>query len=127
MSSRVGTIGWLDITVDNADGLRDFYQSVVGWTPEALSMGDYSDYVMKSEAGAVAGVCHRRGANADLPKGWLPYIVVESLEQSLETCQKRGGRIRSDPKQMGEMGRYAMIEDPSGGVIALWEDAKKEE
>ena len=127
MSARIGTIGWLDITVEDADGLRDFYQSVVGWKTEAIEMGDYADYAMGGEGGPVAGVCHRKGTNADVPKGWLPYIVVESLDKSLDACQSGGGRIRSDPKKMGDIGRYAMIEDPAGGVIALWEDLKKEE
>lgn len=28
--SQVGKVGWIDITV--ADGLRDFYKEVVGWS-----------------------------------------------------------------------------------------------
>lgn len=46
-SSEIGKIGWIDTTVDDAPGLRDFYAAVVGWDSEEVSMGDYSDYVMK--------------------------------------------------------------------------------
>ena len=31
----VGTIGWTDLTVPDADGLRDFYSAVVGWGADA--------------------------------------------------------------------------------------------
>ena len=31
-----------------ADGLRDFYKNVVGWTTMDISMGDYNDYCMVS-------------------------------------------------------------------------------
>ena len=41
MSDNIGKIGWIDMTVDNADGLRDFYQMVVGWNVEETSMGEY--------------------------------------------------------------------------------------
>ncbi len=51
MSENVGRIGWIDMTTDDASGVRDFYQAVVGWRVEDTSMGDYSDYAMMSPAG----------------------------------------------------------------------------
>ena len=41
-NAEIGKIGWIDISVDDASGLRDFYASVVGWIPEDVSMGEYS-------------------------------------------------------------------------------------
>jgi catechol-2,3-dioxygenase len=32
---QVGTIGWVDLTVPNADEVRDFYMEVVGWKSDA--------------------------------------------------------------------------------------------
>ncbi|MBL4848131.1 MAG: hypothetical protein JKY65_21655 [Planctomycetes bacterium] len=37
----IGTVGWVDLTVQDAPALRDFYEKVVGWTSSAHSMGDY--------------------------------------------------------------------------------------
>jgi len=34
-TNQVGKIGWIDITVDDATGLRDFYKEVVGWNTTA--------------------------------------------------------------------------------------------
>ena len=36
---KVGTVAWTDLTIPNADEVRDFYAAVTGWKPEALSMG----------------------------------------------------------------------------------------
>ena len=59
-----GTISWQDLTVADADGVRDFYEAVAGWTPEPLSMGAYSDFVMNAADGTpVAGICHARAGN----------------------------------------------------------------
>ena len=33
-NSKVGKIGWIDMTVDDAEGVRDFYKHVVGWGSE---------------------------------------------------------------------------------------------
>ena len=41
---QVGTIGWRDLTVENAESVRDFYQGVVGWETSAVDMGGYSDF-----------------------------------------------------------------------------------
>jgi predicted enzyme related to lactoylglutathione lyase len=53
----VGTVGWFDLTAENADLVRDFYQAVVGWDYEPVGMGDYNDYSM-IPAGAVCALYH---------------------------------------------------------------------
>ena len=118
----VGTINWFDLTVADADAVRDFYADVVGWTVEPLSMGDYSDYVMKSpETGApVAGVCHARGQNAGLPAQWLLYVQVADVDASAARCVERGGRILAPPRSGGPQGRYCVIQDPAGAAVALY-------
>lgn len=118
-----GTIGWMDLTVDAADTVRDFYAAVAGWTPQPLSMGDYSDYVMATpDSGqGVAGVCHARGPNAGLPPVWIPYIVVVNLDASLAECAARGGTIVAPPRAAGGTARYAVIRDPAGAVAALYQ------
>ena len=117
-----GTIGWIDLTVPDAERVRDFYAEVVGWRPEPVDMGGYSDFVMKSSGGAPsAGVCHARGTNAGLPGQWLIYIHVEDLARSLERCRTQGGTVVAGPKTLGESGRYAVIRDPAGAVCALFQ------
>ncbi len=120
---RPGTVGWFDLTVENADAIRDFYAAVAGWTPEALSMGDYSDYVMQAPDGtAVGGVCHARGANAGLPAQWLMYITVPDLDASLAEAEARGGARIGAVRNMGAA-RYTVVRDPAGAVVALFQPA----
>jgi uncharacterized protein len=117
---RPGTVSWLDLTVPEAETLRDFYAAVVGWEPEALNMGAYADFVMNADGGGVAGICHARGANADLPPVWMIYITVEDLDHSLEECQRLGGTLVSAPRSYGG-GRYCVIKDPAGAICALYQ------
>ncbi|HVR42058.1 MAG TPA: VOC family protein [Thermoanaerobaculia bacterium] len=120
---KTGAIVWTDLTVPDADAIRDFYSSVVGWRPEAVDMGGYSDYNMAGANGEpAAGVCWARGSNADLPAQWLVYVTVADLDASLAECSKRGGDLVAGPKSMGTH-RYAVIRDPAGAVCALIEPA----
>ena len=100
MTVETGKIGWIDIAVDDADRLRDFYADVVGLKAENVSMGDYDDYAMTLPGSGepVCGVCHSRGSNADLPSGWLVYFVVADVDESAAACTENGGKILVEPR-----------------------------
>jgi uncharacterized protein len=117
----VGQIGWIDLTAPNAEGVRDFYEHVAGWTASPVSMGDHNDYCM-IPAGSdkpVAGVCHALGKNAAMPPSWLIYVTVADLDESLRRCAERGGKVRITGPRVTGMGRSCVIEDPA--VTALYQ------
>jgi uncharacterized protein len=119
-----GSIGWVDLTVPDAAAIRDFYTRVTGWTASPVAMGTYHDYGMHAEGGEmVAGICHARGENSEIPPVWLVYITVEDLDQSVERCTEGGGKLRSPIRTFGSHGRLCLIEDPAGAVVALFEPA----
>lgn len=122
MSEQTGKIGWIDITVDNANGLRDFYADVVGLVPDAVSMGDYDDFNMTMPASGepVCGICNARGGNKDLPGGWMVYFVVDDVDASAAACTAKGGNILVEPRGLAG-GRFCVIEDPSGATAALYQ------
>ena len=119
---EIGSIAWTDLTIENAQEVRDFYARVVGWEASPVDMGDYSDFNMSSPGnGEVrAGICHSRGGNAGLPTQWMNYVIVADVDASCELCVELGGRVLAGPKEMGGYGRYSVIEDPAGAVMALF-------
>ena len=119
---KPGTIGWVDLTVDDAPLLRDFYARVAGWKPEPVSMGGYDDFsMMHPKTGMpVAGVCHRRGPNELLPPVWMIYIIVADLDASLAEVEAAGGKVAKRPAKAGP-GSMAVIQDPSGVYSALYQ------
>ncbi len=50
----VGTICWIDLTVDNAALVREFYEQVVGLSSEPVDMGRFA--VIRDPASAVAAL-----------------------------------------------------------------------
>jgi len=123
----VGKIGWLDLTVDDATGIKDFYAAVMGWEVSEVSVDDYQDYCVapRSSDGVasapVAGICHRRGANSDIPPQWLIYVTVENLDESIAQCERFGGSTVTKVRDMGSYGRMCIIRDPAGAVSAIIE------
>ena len=122
-SANIGKIGWLDISVEDAPALRAFYATVVVWNPESVSMGEYSDFNMNMPASGepAAGICHALGDNADMPRQWLIYIIVEDVEASVTTCVVNGGKVIIGPRAAGG-GKICVIEDPSGAIAGLYQE-----
>ena len=65
-----GSVAWIDLTVTDAPGVRDFYKEVVGWDSDGCKMDGYEDYNMMPGGTdqPVAGICHARETNADTPQ-----------------------------------------------------------
>ena len=121
MSAEVGTVGWVDLTVPDAEKLRDFYSAVVGWKATACDMGGYQDFTMTTPSGTgTAGVCQARGVNADVPPVRLVYFMVADVEESAAVCRANGGEVLFGPRPMGG-DNFAVIRDPAGAVCALYQ------
>lgn len=119
-----GRIAWLDLTVADATGTLDFYQDVVGWSAADVQMkdaaGQYVDYaVCMPDGTAVAGICHARGVNEDLPPVWLICLPVGDLKESLSRVREEGGEVVDARKGSEGDYTYAVVRDPVGVCLAL--------
>jgi uncharacterized protein len=116
--AKIGAIVWTDLTVPNAELVRDFYQKVIGWTASPVDMGGYSDFNMclPGTDRPVVGICHAREGNAKLPPQWMLYVNVADISRSIKACEESGGKIVA---RLGE--KYCVIQDPAGAVMMICE------
>lgn len=114
-------IEWRDLTVEDAENVSQFYRQVVGWQREAVSMGDYDDFNMNSPLNneTIAGVCHARGGNADLPAQWMMYVRVADVSESIDSVIKLGGKVINGPRSFGG-DTYYVVQDPAGAVVTIF-------
>ncbi len=121
-AKKVGAISWTDLTVKDAEGVKAFYEGVVGWKSEGLSMGDYEDFCMQRPADGqtVAGICHAKGVNAKIPPAWLIYITVDDINASVAKVKELGGEVLDGPRSAGG-GTMCVIRDPAGAVAGLYQ------
>lgn len=120
---QIGAVEWTDLTVVDAEYVKDFYCDVVGWASTDVSMGQYNDFNINlpDSNTTIAGICHARGTNSNLPPQWLVYVRVEDVTKSSEKCIELGGEVIDGPKKMGN-GLFCVIKDPAGAVLALVSD-----
>lgn len=125
MSNKSGRIYSADITSKDADVLKEFYQKVLGWNEgENVKMedenGEYTDFIMTdSNKEPVSGICFKRGVNSNQPKGWVIYIAVTDVDESIKQCLNLNGKVLKDYKDEKGKTVFALIEDPENNVIGL--------
>lgn len=118
---KLGKVAWLDLTVDNAQEVSEFYKDVIGWEIQGFDMGGYEDYCMNDPktGDTMAGVCHARGGNTSLPAQWLVYLTVEDFDKSLVAVEAKGGKVLGEKKSDGRGGYYCLVQDPAGAYFML--------
>jgi predicted enzyme related to lactoylglutathione lyase len=58
------------------------------------------------------------------PPHWTSYVSVANLNDSAEKAQQLGGKVIMGPLDVMDVGRMAVVQDPTGAVFALWQPGK---
>jgi predicted enzyme related to lactoylglutathione lyase len=121
---KFGVISWHDLTVPNATEVKDFYAAVLDMKVQDIPVKDYHDYALDNADGeTLGGICHARGQNAAQPPQWLMYVNVRDLDASLGQVSAKGGKIIRPKWTMKQYGDFAVIQDPGGAYMGLFQPA----
>lgn len=114
--------------VDDVDAAIAFYTQQLGFHEDMhpapsfamLSRGDLRLVLTKPGGGPGGGQAMPDGTLPQ-PGGWNRFAIeVSNLEQRVDTLRKAGAKFRSDII-VGVGGKQAIVEDPSGNPIELFE------
>ena len=114
-----GTPSWADVASPDPEAARAFYGGLFGWTgepsPEPEAMG-YTVFMLADAA--VAGLGPTWG---DMPPLWSTYVTVADVDQALAETIAAGGQVLMEAMDVLDAGRMAVIADPSGAALSLWQ------
>ena len=116
-----GQIGWCDLMSDDVDKARDFYTGVLGWSTEVMDVGKGPYTVFKAGDQPVAGLMAKppEGPAACAPTAWTSYVTVDDVDACAAKVAGAGGVVLVDPVDIPTVGRMAIVQDPTGGVIGI--------
>ena len=122
-NNSIGRVEWVDLSIGDAARSKDFYCKVIGWKSTDVEMGTYSDFNLNlpGSGQTMAGICHARGMNANLPAQWLMYVRVADVAASAAEAERQKGKVLDGPRRMGG-NNFCVIQDPDGAVMALISD-----
>jgi uncharacterized protein len=119
-SHTPGTFSWTDLATTDPDAAKRFYTSLFGWDYEDQPMpGDGGAYTMLRRDGKDVAALFQ--AREGMPTAWSSYVTVESADSTAAKVRDLGGTLMAEPFDVMDAGRMALIQDPTGAVVAVWE------
>ena len=111
----------MDLTVENAGHVSEFYSKVAGWQAAPVPVDDYEDFcVGPSAENVVAGICHAKGANADIPPSWMIYINVDDARATWERAVAAGYKSVMEPERLERWPVVVgFVLDPDGYLVEI--------
>jgi predicted enzyme related to lactoylglutathione lyase len=111
---------WVDLSSSDPEGSRAFYSKVFGWRVEVNPDPQYGGYALaKIDGKDVAGIGPQQSPGA--PTAWMLYIGTENADDLAKKVQSAGGTVVAPPFDVGEQGKMAVFQDPSGAFISAWQ------
>ena len=125
MSTRTsytqGTPNWTDLTFMDAEKTKTFYSALFGWEYEHIPTDQGSDYIMAKKKGLNAAGMWQSSDPEAMPPLWSVYLAVDDVDASANTAQQAGAQVMVQPMNAMDSGRMAVIADPAGAFIGLWQ------
>lgn len=114
---------WVDLATTDPTAARDFYARLFGWDLEVNPDPQYGGYAMAKVGGQeVAGIGGTQ--SPDQPSAWSLYIGTDDVDRLAQRVQAAGGTVVAPPFAVGDQGRMAVFQDPSGAVISGWQPTR---
>ena len=113
---------WVDTLQPDPAAAAMFYGGLFGWEfEEVMPPGSPGSYLMaRLRGGEVAAI-------SSLPNGaaaravWNTYIWVDSADDAAARAQAAGGSVLSEPFDVTDAGRMAMLADTDGAAFCVWQ------
>jgi predicted enzyme related to lactoylglutathione lyase len=112
--------------VPDQQAALDFYCDLFGWQGEVgpPETGGYSVCHLKGKP--VAGIMKAMNPDGTVPDPmppsvWTTYLATDSVDATLKAVTDAGGTVMMPAADVMDLGRMAVITDPTGAVVGLWE------
>jgi len=117
---EIGDPCWADIMTSDMAATRAFYGELLGWESDEPNE-EFGGYVNFTKDGArISGAMTNQSGGA-VPDVWAIYIAVDDAAATTDAATAAGGTAMVEPMAVGTLGTMAVLVDPTGAVIGMWQ------
>jgi uncharacterized protein len=110
----------IELATSDVDKAKSFYGTLFDWQLKDEAMGGGMTYTMIGVGqGTGGGMMKQMMPGA--PSAWLPYVEVSDIRASTDKAKSLGATVIRDVMPVMEAGFIAIIADPTGAVLGLWQ------
>jgi predicted enzyme related to lactoylglutathione lyase len=115
-----GRPAWAELMVPDRHAGRDFYSGLFNW--------DYSEggpetgyYTLALKNGEPVAAIGEPFPGQEAPSQWTTYLATDDVAKTVATAEANGATVIAPPMDVMEFGKMAVIADPTGAVVGLWQ------
>jgi predicted enzyme related to lactoylglutathione lyase len=124
MKNSHGRFAWHELNTTDPDAAQSFYAQITPWKTEPME--EIPNYTLWMNGGApIGGMLPLSDASTErgVPPHWLAYVHVYDLDACVRQATALGGSVLTAPKEVPNVGCWAVIADPEGVAIGIYEPA----
>ena len=121
-----GSFSWAELASTDTKAAKAFYTALFGWTFVDGPMGPGPEDIYTrlqlggKDVGALYPMMQEQRAQG-APPFWLAYVTVANADEAAERTRDLGGKVCADPFDVMDYGRMAILQDPTGATLAVWQ------
>ena len=126
-SHTPGTFSWPELATTDQKGAVAFYRALFGWDLNEQPIGPtetYSMFQMRGKEVAAAYTMRPEERQHGAPPHWNNYVTVTNVDEAAKKAEGLGAKVFAPPFDVMDVGRMAVLQDPTGAVFQVWQ-AKK--
>lgn len=123
-----GSFCWYELATTDLDAAQNFYKSLLGWeikeskaTAECEGSGGppmvYNEIVVGGQH--VGGIYKMGPEFGQAPSHWMAYVAVDDVDARARQVWELGGKVCVPPTDIPNVGRFCVVNDPTGATVAL--------
>jgi predicted enzyme related to lactoylglutathione lyase len=118
-----GTPCYVELITPDQAAAATFYGPLLGWTLGEVPLDDTGQHYLTAavEGDQVAGIMAQMPEMAGHPAFWVVYLAVDDVDATVAGVAAAGGTVEVEPFDIMDVGRAAVVQDPTGARASLWE------
>ncbi|MGZ9896908.1 VOC family protein [Shewanella gaetbuli] len=113
------TLCWVELACRNIQQSEAFYCQSLGFNTQQSDMDGftYTEWLVKNQP--IGGMIEMTEEWGETPAHWMPYFMVASCDETAAKVAELGGKVCVPPTNIEKVGRFAVVNDPQGGVFSI--------
>jgi predicted enzyme related to lactoylglutathione lyase len=122
-----GDFCWVELATTDQAAAKAFYAQIFGWAAKDFPIGPnelYTIFELQERSAAAACTLRPDQLAGGVPPHWNLYVAVQNADATAARATKLGGTVLAPPFDVFDSGRMAVLRDPTGAAISLWQPNK---
>ncbi|MFN0207783.1 MAG: VOC family protein [Planctomycetota bacterium] len=119
----VGTFCWAELNTNDTARAKDFYTKMFPWKAKESTNPEmpYTEWVLNGQE--IGGLMKIDPAWGEVPPHWNLYFMTDNVDATVAKATTLGATTCVPPMDIPNVGRFAVLMDPTGAAFSVFQMA----